>query len=81
MVLNQPYDETVEVSDGEEVPSNNPTPHGNERGISFVQQGYCFVFVCFFFVVTPLNGPLWTVNMLGKWKEVGGLFFPLQLHL
>lgn len=28
MVHNQPYDETVEVSDGEEVTSNNATPRG-----------------------------------------------------
>ena len=34
MVHNQPYDESVEVSDAEEIASNNPTPRtGQQTGI------------------------------------------------
>lgn len=33
VVQNQPYDETVEVSDQEEIPSNNATPRINDEGL------------------------------------------------
>ena len=37
MVHNQPYDETVEISDGEEIASTNPTP----RTSTIIQSGKC----------------------------------------
>ncbi len=42
MVHNQPYDESLEVSDGEEIASTNATPRGlDQTGMSDYIPGMC----------------------------------------